>query len=545
MDPRIWLDEHLKDTAPWKVATGSATLALTTAALYALYSTGDVRGTLERLAFKALKAVPGAQGVIDKEMNEMKGKMEASLFENRAADELQFRRIPEHGLEAEQLFAELQKLREREEGNWKSGKVSGGVYHGMEDHLQVVNRAYQMFSLMNPLHPDVFPSGVKFESEIVAMSIDLLGGQHDVHCGNVTSGGTESILMAMKAYRDYARKHHPNIRVPEIVAPVTAHAAFDKAAGYFGMRLVKVPLAADYRVDMSAVRRAITSNTVVLVGSAPGYPHGIVDPIEELAALAQSRGLGMHVDACLGGFLLPWLQRVGHPGLPNWNLSVPGVTSMSADTHKYGYAVKGTSVVLFSKPELRQCMYFVYPEWVGGIYASPTISGSRAGGLLAACWASMISLGQDGYLKAAKTISDATVLLKAEVAKIPQLELIGDSHTMVIAFRASPAITSQDKNFIFKVMEGMKRLGWSLNPVQKPNGLHVCVTLPVAQHVEELLQDLRDVAAQVEAKPEDFNDGVAPIYGTAFALPDQTLVGDLTSHFLDLLTKAKPLEEAQ
>jgi sphinganine-1-phosphate aldolase len=273
----------------------------------------------------------------------------------------------------------------------------------------------------------------------------------------------------MKAYRDYARKHRPHIRVPEIVAPVTVHAAFDKAAGYFGMRLVKVPLAADFRVDMQAVRRAITANTVVLVGSAPGFPHGIVDPIEELAELAQSRGLGMHVDACLGGFLLPWLQRVGHPGLPNWNLSVQGVTSMSADTHKYGYAVKGTSVVLFADGELRKCMYFVYPEWVGGIYASPTISGSRAGGLLAACWASLVSLGQDGYLEAAKTISDAVLLVKAELVKIPQLALVGDSPTMVIAFQGSPAINAKDKNYIFKVMEGMKRRGWSLNPLQKPN----------------------------------------------------------------------------
>jgi sphinganine-1-phosphate aldolase len=191
MDPRVWLDEHLQGVAPWKVAAGSATAALTSAALYALYTTGDVQGTLARMAFKALQAVPGAQGLIDKEMDEMKGKMEMSLFENRAADELQFHRIPEHGLESEQLFAVLQKLCDREEGNWKSGKVSGGVYHGMDDHLQVVNRAYQMFSLMNPLHPDVFPSGVKFESEIIAMSIDLLGGQHSVHCGNVTSGGTE------------------------------------------------------------------------------------------------------------------------------------------------------------------------------------------------------------------------------------------------------------------------------------------------------------------------------------------------------------------
>ena len=250
-------------------------------------------------------------------------------------------------------------------------------------------------SQSNPLHPDVWPSGAKFEAEIVAMTVGMLGdgqeaGGEDASgedaggemVGTVTSGGTESILLAMKTYRDWARARH-GIRRPEIVAPVTADAAFDKAAEYFDMPIVKVAVGADCRADVVAARKAITRRTAVVVGSAPSFSHGTIDPILDLSELARERGIGFHTDACLGGFVLPWAKKLGYP-VPAFDFSLPGVTSISADTHKFGYAAKGTSVVLYRGQELRRFQYFVAADWPGGLYCTPTFAGSRPGALSAA-----------------------------------------------------------------------------------------------------------------------------------------------------------------
>jgi len=266
-----------------------------------------------------------------------------------------FPRLPEDGVPRAEVAGLIERLAAAEESRWRNGYASGAVYHGDPDHVAFLNRVYAAQSQSNPLHPDLWPSATKFEAEIVAMTADMLGARHADPAapiaGTVSSGGTESILLAMKTYRDFARARR-GIAEPEIVAPVTAHAAFDKAARYFDMTLVRVPVDAGFKADLAAMADAITERTAVVVGSAPTFPHGIIDPIPEIAALAAERGAGCHVDACLGGFIVPWAEQLGYP-VPPFDFRLPGVTSMSADTHKYGYAAKGSSVILYRGKELR------------------------------------------------------------------------------------------------------------------------------------------------------------------------------------------------
>ncbi|HET7011036.1 MAG TPA: aminotransferase class V-fold PLP-dependent enzyme [Anaerolineales bacterium] len=440
-------------------------------------------------------------------------------------------RLPAAGIGREAVLDEIRELTERERSRWRAGKVSGAVYHGDEGHVDFLNKVYALQSQNNPLHADVWPSTSKFEAEIVAMTAAMLGapsngaGAPEV-CGVVTSGGTESILLAMKAYRDWGRSEK-GLDHPEIVAPTTAHAAFDKAAQYFGMGIRRVPVGPDFRADLEATRAAISPQTVVLVGSAPPFPHGLVDPIEELSELARERALGCHTDACLGGFLLPWAERLGYP-VPAFDFRLPGVSSISADTHKYGYAAKGTSVLLYRDKGLRRHQYFSITDWPGGLYFSPTMAGSRPGGLSAACWAAMISMGESGYLEAARRILETAAWIKKEIRAIPDLEVIGDP-LFVIAFRSSTLN-------IYQVLQAMSERGWSLNGLLLPPSVHLCVTL---RHTgpgvkETLIEDLRASVDAVRHNPQA-PEGVGPVYGLASAVETRGMVREILDWYMDTL----------
>ncbi len=450
--------------------------------------------------------------------------LEKSLKPYRGAS-LTFARIPERGYARADILREMERLQAIEEARWQDGKVSGAVYHGDRAHIDFVNRVYALHSQSNPLHADIWPSTTKFEAEIVAMTARMLHAPEGA-CGTVTSGGTESILLAMKTYRDWARATK-GITAPEMIAPTTAHAAFDKAAQYFGIRMIRVPVGADFRADVAATRAALTPNTIALIGSAPPFPHGIVDPIAELSELARARGIGFHTDGCLGGFLLPWAEKLGY-AVPPFDFRLPGVTSISADTHKYGYAPKGTSVVLYRDAELRHFQYFTATDWPGGLYFSPTIAGSRPGALSAACWAAMVTLGEDGYLSAAKAILETAAKIKQGLRAIPELQLCGDP-LFVLAF------TSESLD-VFQVMEYMTRKHWGLNGLHSPPAVHLCVTLRHTQPgvAEQFLADLREAVAFVKEHP-DAPAGVGPIYGMASAVELRGMVSDLLKMYMDLL----------
>jgi sphinganine-1-phosphate aldolase len=439
-----------------------------------------------------------------------------------------FRELPAEGLGRAEVTGLVERMAAAEEARWRDGYASGAVYHGDPGHVAFLSRVYTAQSQSNPLHPDLWPSATKFEAEIVAMTAAMLGGGGDGGpeiAGTVTSGGTESILLAMKTYRDYAREHR-GIAEPEIVAPVTAHAAFDKAARFFDMMLVRVPVDAGFRADLDALAVAVTGRTAVIVGSAPGFPHGVIDPIPQIAELAASRGVGCHVDACLGGFILPWARKLGYP-VPPFDFTLPGVTSMSADTHKYGYAAKGSSVILYRGKDLRRHQYYTVADWPGGLYSSPTFAGSRPGALSAACWAAMVSVGESGYIEAARRILATGATVRDGIAAIDGLRVLGDP-LWVIAFGTEEGLD------VYQVMENMSRRGWSLNGLQRPPAVHIAITLrhTLPGVAGRFLADLADSVAEVRANP-GVSTGMAPVYGMAASLPEGT-VRDLLTAYLDL-----------
>ena len=441
-----------------------------------------------------------------------------------------FSELPAEGLTRTEVAGLVEQLASAEEHTWRDGYASGAVYHGDPDHVAFLSRIYAAQSQSNPLHPDLWPSATKFEAEIVAMTATMLGAGHAPPetpvAGTVSSGGTESILLAMKTYRDFARERR-GIAAPEIVAPVTAHAAFDKAARFFDMPLVRVPVDGTFRADPGALADAVTERTAVVVGSAPTFPHGVIDPIPEIAALAAERGVGCHVDACLGGFILPWAQRLGYP-VPPFDFRLPGVTSMSADTHKYGYAAKGSSVVLYRGRELRGFQYYTVTDWPGGLYLSPTFAGSRPGALSATCWAAMVSIGERGYTEAARRILAAGARIRDGVAAIPGLRVLGDP-LWVIAFAADDGLD------VYQVMENMGHRGWSLNGLQRPAAVHIAVTLrhTLPGVADRFLDDLAGSVQEVRSNP-GVSTGMAPVYGMAAALPAE-VVRDLLTGYLDML----------
>ncbi|MCA9704598.1 MAG: aminotransferase class V-fold PLP-dependent enzyme [Myxococcales bacterium] len=440
------------------------------------------------------------------------------------------RRLPDQGRPREALLAQIDALQAQEADRWRDGFVSGAVYHGDAAHIEFLDQVLARCSQANPLHADLWPSVVKYEAEIVAMTAHMLGADHTHDptevCGAVSSGGTESILLAMKTYRDQARAQR-GIRRPNMVVPTTAHAAFDKAGRYFGIEQKKVPVGADFRADVAATRRAIDRNTVVVVGSAPAFPHGVIDPIEELSELARARGIGFHTDACLGGFLLPWATELGYP-VPKFDLRLPGVTSISADTHKYGYAAKGTSVVLYRSKALRRFQWYTTTDWPGGLYMSPTFAGSRPGALSAACWAAMLSIGAEGYRQATRRILETAAIIRAGIEDTPGLRVLGDP-LWVIAF-------ASDELDIYRVMDFMTHRRWNLNGLHRPACVHLCVTLRHAQPgvAERFVADLRDAVAHVRSEPPA-KGGMAPIYGLAGSLPVRGAIADVLERYLEVL----------
>ncbi len=402
------------------------------------------------------------------------------------------RPLPPRGVPESDLFRQMEAARAHDV-RWREGRVFSLVFYAGEDVHRVAEKAYARFFSENALNPTAFPSLRKFESEVVAMVAGLLGG--DAHVvGNMTSGGTESLLMSMFTAREWARANRPQIQTPEVVLPATAHPAFDKAAHYFGMKLVRTPVREDFRADVEAMARAITRNTIMLVGSAPSYPQGVVDPIADIAALAQSRGLLCHVDACVGGMMLPFVERLGYP-IPAWDFRMPGVTSISVDLHKYGYAAKGASVILYRNKALRRYQLFATTDWSGGIYASPTMAGTRPGGVIAAAWAVMNYLGEEGYLRIAKAVMETRDAIMAGVKAIPGLKILSDPDISVMAI-------GSDGLDVYRVADEMSVRGWQLDRQQFPPSLHMTLHYGHVGVVNDFLQDLQaSVAAERRPTP--------------------------------------------
>lgn len=408
-------------------------------------------------------------------------------------------RFPGAGRSADDLLAALRGGR-GDDADWRGGRTFSLIYNPADPDLERLQEAVALEYLHeNYLNPFAFPSLLRMEREVVAMGADLLGG--DPRTGKLTSGGTESLFLAVQVARDHAREAR-GIAEPAIVVPSTAHPAFAKACHYLDVAEVRVPVGPDGRADVTATAAAVDDRTALVVGSAPCYPYGVVDPIPELAALATERGALCHVDACLGGWLLPFLGRLGEP-LPPWDLGVEGVTSLSADIHKYGWCFKGASLLLHRDDEQLRRQYFLFDGWPGGLYGSATTAGTRPAAPIAAAWATINFLGLAGYLRLADRVRQAARRLRAGVEVIAGLGVTGDPVPMVMEICATdPAVD------MGSVGDAMDDRGWHLDRQQ--GGLHAIVS---PSHLDVADAFLADLAAAVAAGRSTASRGVAARYG--------------------------------
>lgn len=395
------------------------------------------------------------------------------------------RRIPDRGMDKERLFKMLESYRGGDV-DWHSGKVFGYVYDAGPEVERVCKEAYTMFLSENGLDPTVYPSQLFLENDVVAMAAShLKGGEKAV--GSFTSGGTESIILAVKCARDYARATRPEVKEPEMVLPTTAHAAFHKAAALLGMKPVMVPVdTVSFKASPAAMEKAITDSAILLVGSAPSYAHGVVDPITELGAIAGRHNLLLHVDACIGGFLLPYFREAG-VSVPDFDFRVPGVTSISMDFHKYAYTAKGASVVLYRDKELRKHQFFVCSTWPGYSVVNPTLQSSKTVGPLAATWAVLNFIGNDGYLAMARELAHAAHRLIDGIGRIDGLYVLGKPEMTLVAF-------GSDTVNVFCVADEMKLRGWyvqvQLAFSEGKENLHLTLAPSSVKMVDALLNDL-------------------------------------------------------
>ena len=406
--------------------------------------------------------------------------------------------FPAKGLTAEELLADVDERRTGDV-DWRGGRSFSLVYGVDEPGLEEVLHAVAIrFLHENALNPFAYRSLPELEKEIIAMAADLLHG--DPEAGSLTSGGTESIFLAVQVARDRAREQ--GIEDPQLVTGETVHPAFAKAAKYLDVEHLRVPIRDDLRVDPDAVRAAMTDRTGLVVASAPCYPFGVIDPVAEIADIAAERDVLCHVDACLGGWLLPFWERIGEP-VPPWDLSVPGVTSLSADVHKYGYTYKGASILLHQSRDLLSHQFFLYDDWPGGLYGSATTAGTRPGAPIAGAWAAIRYLGEEGYLRLARVVRDTTRRFQEGIEALPGLRIRGEPDMSVFEF-------GSDRDDIGAIGDVMDDRGWGLDRQQ--GGLHVMVFPAHAAVVDEFLGDLADA---VETHGE--SKGVDAVYG---AVPD-------------------------
>ena len=415
--------------------------------------------------------------------------------------------LSHEGMSRDEVLAALAAMR-TDDRDWRNGRCFALVFHAGSEVEEIAREASVMYLAENGLNPMAFPSLGRMQEEVVDVLADLTHGRSDGReaAGFMTSGGTESILLAVRAARDRARIER-GIEQPNLVLGVSAHAAFHKAAHDYGLEVRKVPVREDWRVDTAAMAEAIDERTALVVGSAPQYPQGVIDPIPEIAALAARAGTSCHVDACMGGFVLPFMERLGHPVAP-WDFRVEGVTSISADVHKLGYSPKGASVLLHRTEAMRRHQVFLFDDWLGGFYASSGLLGTRAAGPIAAAWAVIHFLGEAGYLRLVDTTLDATRRMVAGVRAIPGLRVLGEPDAHLVAIAA----IDPDALDVFAVMDVLAARGWHLDRQRPPDSIHATVSAGTAAAVDPFLADLRDAVTAVgDRRTEDRSTDYAPL----------------------------------
>eukprot|EP00331_Platyophrya_macrostoma_P002608 CAMPEP_0176422594 /NCGR_PEP_ID=MMETSP0127-20121128/9819_1 /TAXON_ID=938130 /ORGANISM="Platyophrya macrostoma, Strain WH" /LENGTH=541 /DNA_ID=CAMNT_0017803459 /DNA_START=43 /DNA_END=1668 /DNA_ORIENTATION=- len=523
------INRHFEGHQPATIALEVAVAILGAQYLVSLVEPGEILPRLDRAKWTLVRKLFSSI-VRDKVVKAA----DAIKYPALAGDE-PTTRIPSHGMKADDVVEKALVLHHGLDVDYRKGTLSGAVYHGGDAHTMMVNRVMEIFQWSNPLHVDVFGAPRKMEAEIVAMVLKMYNGDaRPGSCGALTSGGTESIGMAMKSYRDWGRSR--GITSPSIVAPVTAHPAFDKACAYYGLRLIKVPVGASGRVDPVELESYIRYDTIAIVGSAPTFPHGTVDPIKELSQIAVAHNVGLHVDCCLGSFIMPFLEKAGFPGHVV-DFRLPGVTTISCDTHKYGFAPKGTSVIMYANSKLREYQFFACSMWPGGIYCSPGASGSKAGNVIAGTWAAMLAMGEDGYIESCRSIVSARIKMTDAIQSLPFLHLLGTPSASVFGF-------SSNVIDIYVLSDQLKARGWALNPLQFPGGLQFSVTLLQAQEgvADRFVADICELGGALytaamkdaaEGRPQKIGAQGGTLYGSQQRVSDRSILDDVMRVYLD------------
>ncbi|XP_067935162.1 sphingosine-1-phosphate lyase-like isoform X2 [Watersipora subatra] len=522
---------------------GTISLALLLWNMLVEFQNGGTRAVVSQLLHKFV-SLPGVNTLVSAYIKDEVVGFVNKMFTDDAVKRSVTVSIPEKGLPYEQVMQELKELKEGEAdiGNkvfaYKYMLDPDGKMQKLQEeaimmfseqhdvsanHQQLVEISQAMFMNENALNPVAFPSLRKFELECISMTASMLNADSRA-CGSLTSGGTESVLMAVKAYRDMARKYKPHIKNPEILAPISIHPAFEKAAMYFGLNVVHTELTAKYAADVDKLEQGITSNTIMLAASAPSYPHGIIDPIEAIGKLALKHNLPFHVDACYGGFMLPWLDKLGMD-IPRFDFRCDGVTSMSADLHKFGYTPKGASIVVYKTEEIRKHQLFTYNAWPGGLFGSTTMAGTRSGAAMAAAWVTLKHLGQDGYMKIAQKLQDTVKILIDGANSIKGIEVIGRPVMNCFAIRSTT-----EQLHILVVADEMEKKGWRMERQQLPDSIHFSI-LP--QHIgqEKTLLESLSAACQASWDVKPKAGQAAAMYGMIAKIPDQTIVDDFVKEY--------------
>lgn len=472
-----------------------------------------VSNKLSRKKEEILRKLP----IVEKKLESIKEELAESAFEEW---EKSFDKLPENGFTPSDIMNLAETLPKN--NDWKKGKVSGAVYHCGDGLTKMVEKIVCDNFWSNPLHADLFPQIRQMESDIIRMCANLYNAEEIAGC--VTTGGSESIILACKTYRDIGIAR--GIEKPELVILDTAHAAFSKAAELLGMKLVKVKTSEDMdEPNWRDLETSITENSVLLVGSAPNFPYGNVDNIIKMAELAERQKIGFHMDACLGGFILPFSDTP-------IDFRVSGITSISMDTHKFGYCPKGSSVLLYRSRELIHSQYFVNTEWRGGIYVSPTLLGSRNGSIISGAWATMIYFGRNGYETMAKNIMETTKRIADKLRLIKDVHVIGNPSICVIA------ISSKNID-INEVYDFMIKRGWNLNHLQYPNAFHICITPIFIKNnkEEEFLNDMNAAIDYTRNTPKDEKEklgALSMVYGTSQKIKERAFIRELGIYYQDL-----------
>lgn len=460
--------------------------------------------------FRKIRKLPFVKRKIQSELDKTLKTLEEEVGKMRTEKIL---KIPTIGFKAKKIMEKLDKWNQRD-SEFRNNKHVTGCMYAREDEeaIELIKEYTKNYLYANPIHFEIFPSAMQMEAEVIAMTASLYNGTKDT-CGIVTSGGTESILLACLAYRELAKEK--GIKEPEMIISETAHAAFDKAAWYFGIRLVKI--AYNYQtgqVYAKKLKSAVNRNTCMIAISFPNYCNGNFDDSETIAAFCHSKGVPLHVDCCLGGFLAPFAEQCGLK-IPKFDFRLPGVTSISCDHHKYGLAPKGVSVIMFKDKTYRSPCMFALTSWPGGIYATSGIGGSRSGAASAGAWIAMCYFGFTGYKERADAIFKAQAKFVSVIKQIPEIKLIGEPQLGTVA------ITSNRKNLnIFSIHDLMLKKGWHLNATQKPNAIQFLFNYCNIQFVDGLIKDIKECITKCLTDPSVNTDNKwANLYATAAKLP--------------------------